>query len=366
MPGGVAYGIATREPPFTRFYPRMLCNMTQRELANAPEAPLSSPLFTLLNQPGMLEVEAARWWGKAPAAPIPTIIHQSWKSCELPARQALWRAHCARVLPAGWTLWLWTDEDNQRLIERDFPDFLPTWNAYDTKIKQIDSVRYFYLYKYGGVYMDTDLTCLRPFEDTLPMTPGIAHFGYQRVNPHDWEAVANAFLAAPPGHPFVAFMIGKLVGGARNSHPLTATGPRLLTSGLRYWRLGNVTVHRMPKVYNSLWTTKKSRHPCGDGGSHETLDVCARKLNTSVTTTFWTHTWVEQWIADGEPGHRNCHVCGNESRDAYFNRSQQARAGEQEAVWRVKAAAIKVAMKGLPRSALAWAYPPPPPPLTPP
>jgi len=33
-----------------------------------------------------------------------------------------------------------------------------------------------------------------------------------------------------------------------------------------------------------------------NGGSHAKLDECAHVIKRSVTTTSWTHSWVEQWI----------------------------------------------------------------------
>lgn len=52
---------------------------------------------------------------------------------------------------------------------------LLSYDAYDKKIKKIDSVRYFYLYHIGGLYYDMDMTCLKPFSTILDEPQGQPH-----------------------------------------------------------------------------------------------------------------------------------------------------------------------------------------------
>ena len=47
-----------------------------------------------------------------------------------------------------------------------------SYDGYDIHIKRVDAVRYFYLYHYGGVYLDLDQLCLRELEKT-PLLPGV-------------------------------------------------------------------------------------------------------------------------------------------------------------------------------------------------
>lgn len=46
---------------------------------------------------------------------------------------------------------LHTDADNRAFIAREFPEYLGLYDGYDTHIKRVDAVRYFLLYRYGGV-----------------------------------------------------------------------------------------------------------------------------------------------------------------------------------------------------------------------
>ena len=94
-------------------------------------------------------------------------------------------------------------------MKRLFPELLELYNNYNVHIKRVDAVRLLYLYAYGGVYMDIDFACLKPLED-LPLPPGRFVAGYQERDQSSPQAIANAFMAAPPRHPFVAYLIQQL------------------------------------------------------------------------------------------------------------------------------------------------------------
>ena len=226
------------------------------------------------------------------------------------------------------------------------------YDGYDIHIKRVDAVRYFYIYHYGGVYLDLDQLCLRGLEQT-PLLPGMATFGFidRGLNCsrgdciRGGEGVPNAFMAAPPRHPFFAHVIKQLpktrndlFNGRLESHPNAATGPTFLTRSLAEWARrkvraaccvaslslvkgakataarrssvvatrpqggAGVNIRPNPVIYNAIWTRR--RHMCGHGAANahnepklETrlaiFEKCARSiLPRAVTTSFWTHSWV--------------------------------------------------------------------------
>ena len=91
---------------------------------------------------------------------IPKIIHQTWKSRDLPDNFKKW-SKIIKDLHPDWEYKLWTDEDNRNFIKNHYSWFLKTYDNYDVHIKRVDAVRYFYLYHYGGVYIDLDFICLK-------------------------------------------------------------------------------------------------------------------------------------------------------------------------------------------------------------
>jgi mannosyltransferase OCH1-like enzyme len=252
---------------------------------------------------------------------IPKIVHQTWKGCSssLPPKQAQWREACQRANPE-WSFWLWNDVDNRQLIADHYPSFLATYDAYDTKMKQVDAARHFYLHRFGGIYMDLDFACLRPFE-ALAMPPQDAIFSHQYANiaakdPRAGVAgtIANNFMVAEPGHPFFAYAIHKLPSKANRSL-LFATGPNFLSRIISEYRetvkkllgndvplaqAGHVTVYKMPKVYATGW---KGKNTC-DSGLPDEIERCsatAKATNGSVLATFWTQTWKYNADSMGKP-----------------------------------------------------------------
>mmetsp|Transcript_6995 Transcript_6995/g.14011 ORF Transcript_6995/g.14011 Transcript_6995/m.14011 type:complete len:189 (+) Transcript_6995:2-568(+) len=167
-------------------------------------------------------------------------------------------------------------------------------NADNEHMKRVDAARLFYLHRFGGTYMDLDFACLRPL-DVLPRTPGMAIFGYQlrnnRRGPYAGN-VANAFMAAPPGHPFISYAISKLRSTSMRDL-LHATGPMFLSRALgvylRTVENRSIVIHTMPRIYASQWNKK---NPCGRG-SDDALAKCTAELPDTVVTTFWTNreTW---------------------------------------------------------------------------
>ena len=88
---------------------------------------------------------------------IPKIIHQTWKTTEIPEQ---WKSSVQKyqALSAhGFQYILWTDDDNRNLIATEFPWFLDQFDAYPYGIQRADAIRYFILYKYGGIYSDLDI-----------------------------------------------------------------------------------------------------------------------------------------------------------------------------------------------------------------
>ena len=273
--------------------PEQLCGAALRSAAERSAA--SSAVFDPAQWPyrpagGKL----AAWLRAAPA--VPQRLHQTWRSCQLPPRQAAWRASCERHPPA-WEAWLWTDEDNRALVRDNFPSLFRTYDGYDKNINRVDAIRFMYLFRYGGVYMDTDYACLRPWGQVAGLLPpGHAVFGLAlspdtETNPQSsgvprralrnlrW---GNAWMAAPPGHPFLDFLLSELNAAAKHANVIRAAGSRFLTSNLERWiamhgdrpASAAVTIQPWGVLYNTKAIPGAPPHPCGNGTAAE-LDACA-------------------------------------------------------------------------------------------
>jgi mannosyltransferase OCH1-like enzyme len=78
---------------------------------------------------------------------IPLIIHQSWKTDELPERFQKWKESWEHFHQSPWEHKLWTDFDNMILVNDHYPWFLPTYNNFKMNIMRVDSARYMYMHK---------------------------------------------------------------------------------------------------------------------------------------------------------------------------------------------------------------------------
>ena len=209
----------------------------------------------------------------------------------------------------GWSFWLWTDEDNRRLIAEHYPQFLAMYDGYDLPIKRIDAARIFYLHRFGGIYMDLDFACLRPF-DALTAPWNDAIFSYQYPSRFHPGAIANNFMAGPPQHPFWSHAIHGLTTQAHRPL-LMAAGPNFITNWIALYQKqlekrgvpdDHITVYKMPTIYSAGWRAG-NKNPCGDGTRQE-LARCRREgtANTSILATFWTMTWKGTNLSQPTPG----------------------------------------------------------------
>lgn len=127
---------------------------------------------------------------------IPKIIHLCWfGGNEYPALVKKCVSSWEEKLP---------DYEIKKWDESSFPvnDYPFTREAYSQKKWAFvsDYVRLVALYKYGGVYMDTDLEVIKDFS---PLLMG-EHFVSSRI---EGELITAGFIAAEPKHPFIKALI---------------------------------------------------------------------------------------------------------------------------------------------------------------
>lgn len=91
---------------------------------------------------------------------IPKIIHQTWKSRELPARYARLCETFKARLP-GWEYRFWDDNDCLELVRDKFPQYLDAYQALPLPVQRADYFRYMALCEFGGLYADVDCECKR-------------------------------------------------------------------------------------------------------------------------------------------------------------------------------------------------------------
>jgi hypothetical protein len=119
---------------------------------------------------------------------IPRTIHQIWLGPDpLPEEHGPWIKSWKRHHP-DWEHRMWTEDNLPADPVRD-----EVLDRLRLPVERADILRLEVLYRHGGVYVDTDLECLRPLDDVVA---GGSFVGAQ-IKP---GRVTNTFIAASAGH----------------------------------------------------------------------------------------------------------------------------------------------------------------------
>lgn len=180
---------------------------------------------------------------------IPRIIHRVW----LGGPEPEWTRPFAETWRRpGWEVRQWDEDSVAELFplvnQRIFDDAETIAPDHVGQLRS-DVLRYEILHRFGGVYVDTDLECLRPIDSLLDVDCFAA-----------WEQegrwVGNTILGCVPRHPFMGRLLDAIPGSVKRNagrRPNRMTGPHLVT---RLWRHDGegVTVYGQRQFYPYDWS----------------------------------------------------------------------------------------------------------------
>ncbi len=212
---------------------------------------------------------------------IPPILHQTWKSKDVPAN---WRGayeSCQSAL-SSYTKYLWTDDEMNEFVKRVFPEVYNVYISYPYHIQRCDAFRYMVLYHYGGIYLDLDIGCKLSLDSFLEydlVLSRSSNFG---------NSITNSLLMIKPGHPFFRYIIDNLdkykdsfslLG--KHLHVMNSTGPLFL--GKMYKKY----ISEYGPIPNMYFLTNEEY--AGD------CNVC--NVNTCKGGEYFTHVGGNSWHA---------------------------------------------------------------------
>jgi len=168
---------------------------------------------------------------------IPRIIHQTWKTPDLPADfraySATWQDH-----NPGWTCRFWSDRDLLEFVAAHYPQYLELFCSYPKGIQRADAGRYLLLHHFGGIYADMDAECVRPLEPLVPEDRVIlceepkTHWLWGAGSRGLDTMLFNGVMASPANHPFWLHLLARLADSRHATDVLDSTGPYLLTGAM--------------------------------------------------------------------------------------------------------------------------------------
>jgi len=262
---------------------------------------------------------------------FPHIVHQTWRTHELPQGlrrlSKTWQKHLPR-----WKYRLHTDQDNLELVQKHYSWLLSAYRRFSA-IQRADTARYLYMHAFGGVYADLDVELLQPLRSLLraqrhlnvSVILGQEPLAHALLLERRPRQVCNAVLASVRGHPFWFDVLKRVASGAAHADPVSSTGPRMLEQALSAWNATSGHQHRYggivvvaPDVFFPTWDPMQAdtfRQRCGtrgqDGGStvgsgdlkHAIEGMCAKlradgfqptvpKDGSAYTNHLWSHTWI--------------------------------------------------------------------------
>ena len=168
-------------------------------------------------------------------------IHQSWSTETLPAKYLTLKIKNKKFFK-DWKYKLWTDDQNKLFIKNKYPSFYKIYENYNHYINKVDAVRYFYLYEYGGLYMDLDVMIIKDITDLLSKNK-CCLFSQTAIN--DYFKFKNykkyidpMIMYSPPKNKFIEKLIKKLHNYNKKEYKeildnMKVAGPGFLTDNYK-------------------------------------------------------------------------------------------------------------------------------------
>lgn len=94
---------------------------------------------------------------------FPPYIFATSRTMGTEEQEAEYIESCKRMNP-DYAYKMYSDNDMRDFIVEYFPEFLELYDGFPCQVMRADLWRYLIIYKYGGVYQDTDISCNKPID----------------------------------------------------------------------------------------------------------------------------------------------------------------------------------------------------------
>ena len=162
-----------------------------------------------LHRPGTSDEGIISGGGAPMPLMIPRIIHQTYKTSDVPDRvKGLMRTWADKN--PGWKTRFYNDQECYKFVEREFPEYYDAYVSLPKDVERSDFFRYLIVLHSGGLYADIDTECRRPMDSYLRSTDTLV-VGWENEFRTDEMAYSRHFVrrrqvlnwvfAGAPGHP---------------------------------------------------------------------------------------------------------------------------------------------------------------------
>ena len=222
------------------------------------------------------------------AGPLPRTLHLIWIDADLlhdsplpPELQANVRRW--EELNPAWAVTVWRSST----VRRAFPELTETIRAYRVMSWQSDILRYKILYELGGLYLDTDITPLRPLPESLLQYPFAVCQKPLAFAPGPCVEACTAVMGAPPRLPVMDRLLQNVLWRSRIHHQYL-------------WWMGFHTYISGPPVLSSFVLDTfeilptHTFFPCW----YRNRSACVAENFQANTEVLAMHTWRQSWKGD--------------------------------------------------------------------
>lgn len=164
---------------------------------------------------------------------FPKIIHMTLKDKDNMSdfyrkNYESWKRH-----HPDWDIRLYDDNDLFKFIDDNYPQYAKKINTFDKMIFKIDIFKLLVMHKYGGIYTDMDVKCLKSFNGLLKPIDESVVFGYgpnvaNRGAFTDVKLVECAVMISRPKDPFWLKFFDS-IDETKKAGPVEVTGPYAIT-----------------------------------------------------------------------------------------------------------------------------------------
>lgn len=237
----------------------------------------------------------------------PRSILQTWKTHDVPEEYRDYVSSIKANHP-DYTYTLLDDLEVDELVKTVTPEYYEAFRNFRRHIERVDFVRYVWLWKFGGVYLDLDIQCLKPLDtlvaqNQIILAPEASEHCKMYMRRADQGVLCNAAMISPPGMQFWKDLMDYIIAhyddapwwdiAGLTDNPVTKTGPMALT------RFYEDTWNR--DKYNIRVLSSCAFFPMSDWHNEgRTMDGIPSITNDcqDLSETYLVHRWGHSWCGD--------------------------------------------------------------------
>lgn len=232
-----------------------------------------------------------------PKSRFPRIIHRIWLGKPIPQELEDWWKTWTTLNPE-WECRTWSEGNLEPVI--DELGLKPMYDWLTNLAQKSDIGRLALLWKYGGLYVDTDFECLKPIESLVRAWERAAlRMVVAGEPPGNRLLVASAIGLAEPRHEAVRWMIGecerRLVRSQNYRHPpnpISTTGPGVWSAAAKRFP---ASVHVADSSIFTPFGGREMRHRrIGMSRIPDRSAIPSTAYAVHHSAALWT-TWAGDW-----------------------------------------------------------------------